>query len=37
MHNWLIFQYLRARARPKSGNVGAVPFGSDLTEPLAGS
>ena len=37
MHNWLIFQYHRVRARPKSGNVGAVPFGSDLTELLAGS
>ena len=28
MHNWLIFQYHRARARPKSGNVGAVPSGA---------
>ena len=37
MHNWLIFQYHRVRVRPKSGDVGAVSFGDDLTELLAGS
>ena len=24
MHNWLIFQYCRARARSKSDNIGAA-------------
>ena len=24
MHNWLIFQYHRVRAKPKIGNEGAV-------------
>jgi hypothetical protein len=38
MHNWLIFQYHRDRARSKSGNVGAVQiYLSELTEPLADS
>jgi hypothetical protein len=38
MHNWLIFQYHRVRARPKRVDVGAVPFrGFEPTESLAGS
>ena len=37
MHNWLIFQYRRARARSKSRQRGGCSFGSDLTELLAGS
>jgi hypothetical protein len=35
MHNWLIFQYHRARAKSKSRNVGAVPFG-ERTDRVAG-
>ena len=28
MHNWLIFQYHRVRAKPKIGDVGAAPSGA---------
>ena len=38
MHNWLIFQYLCARAKSKSRNVGAVHLRvSEPTEQLADS
>ena len=36
MHNWLIFQYRRVRARSKIGNVGAV-LRDDPTELVADS
>jgi hypothetical protein len=36
MHNWLIFQYHRVRAKPKSCDVGAV-LRDDPIERLAGS
>ena len=34
MHNWLIFQYHRVRAKAKIGNVGAV-FRDDPAELVA--
>ena len=36
MHNWLIFQYHRVRAKPKSGDVGAV-LRDDPAKLLEGS
>ena len=36
MHNWLIFQYHRARARPKAGSYGAALRGEPV-DPVAGS
>jgi hypothetical protein len=35
MHNWLIFQYHRVRAKPEAGDVGAV-LRDDPSEPAAG-
>jgi hypothetical protein len=37
MHNWLIFQYHRVRAHPKSGVLRGWPFGAEPTNPEAGS
>ncbi len=37
MHNWLIFQYHRVRANPKTGLLRGCLFGGEPTHPVAGS
>ena len=37
MHNWLIFQYHHARAHPHAGVLRGWSFGTEPTDPAAGS